>query len=549
MKNKVLKFPFILTMIVLVLAACAPKPITQPPATDLPIDVSGQATEPPVATDLPASTATSAPGAAEPTSTLAPIDLGGPVMAVGSTYTYVDGSTLVAVPGGEFIMGYGNEDNLEHKVTLGDFWIYSNEVTNSQYALCVQLGKCSVPDLNLNKNYGQNFRRNDPVTGVTWDQAQAYCSYINGRLPSEAEWEKTARGPEGNIYPWGDEAASCDLANIGRCNIETKEVTQYPQGASFYGAGNMSGNVFEWVGDWYADQYYRKSPADNPLGPDTGIYRSVRSTSFRSDFYLAEAARRFREIPAKARDDLGFRCVVESPAEFAPWCQTVAIVNLDQSGSGPISESLPVPTCPNVSVTSGGFCNKNFSPPQAGAYLDFGTDPLPAGALVTFPVGCALDPGTPDPTDYYCSGPTGEGTATIKANCSVPPPPVPAGCAPGYTLNGTLCEYTGGLPGTMCLPGVNYDPATQCCGAILGGTDSYALCPPAAPYYVGGVCQSWPAEDKVLKTVSVGLGSCDTGGNPGGGNPCLGLSETMCRLNANQCYWNTDSKSCLPITP
>jgi formylglycine-generating enzyme required for sulfatase activity len=515
MKAKVKKLFFIMTVVALILAACAPKPVSTPaPAIEPPA-----VTEPPVtATEALAATATEASTVPESTPTLAPLNLGGPVMEVGSTYPYVDGSTLVAVPGGEFIMGYGNEDNLEHKVTLGDFWIYRNEVTNAQYALCVNLGTCSPPDTTLNINYDKNLRRNDPVTGIVWDQAQAYCEFVNGRLPTEAEWEKTARGPEGNIYPWGAAAASCDLANVGRCKDEITEVTKYPQGASFYGAVDLTGNVFEWVGDWYEAQYYQVSPVENPLGPDTGLYRSVRSTAFRSDFYLAEAARRFHEVPAKPRDDLGFRCVVEDPALFAPWCQRLSIVNPDQSGSGPLDVSIPVPACPDLSITTGGFCNHNFTPPQPGAILDFGTDPLPASTLITFPSGCIPDGGTADPTDYYCSGASGEGSATIKALCTVPPPPVPAGCAPGYTQNGNLCAYTGGLPGDQCLPGINYDPATQCCQAIPGGADSYTLCPVSAPYYAGGVCQVWPIEDWTpLKVVSVGLGTCE---KPGGDDGC-----------------------------
>ena len=523
MKETTARFLFLLVVIAFAASACAPKPTT---ATPTPVTIMLVVTATPVAT-----------------SALAPIDLGGPVMEVGATYPYVDGSTLVAVPEGEFTMGYGNEDNLEHKVTLGDFWIYRDEVTNGQYALCVLLKKCSLPDTTVNTNYGENLRRNDPVTGVNWDQAQAYCEYVNGRLPTEAEWEKTARGPEGNVYPWGDAAANCDLANMGRCNTETTDVTKHPKGASYYGAGDMAGNVFEWVADWYDPQYYRVSPAENPFGPETGVDRSVRSTAFHSEFYLAEAARRFRDNPLNQRYDLGFRCVVEEPAKFAPWCETVLIVNQDLSGGGPLDVTLPVPTCPDISVTANGFCNKNFNPPQPGALLDFGVDPLPpATTSLAYPPGCILDGTTADPTDFYCAGVGGEGPATIKALCTVPLPPVPPGCAPGYTQNGNICEYAGspfGNANTQCLPGINYDPATQCCQAIPGGTDSYTLCPVSAPYYAGGVCQAWPIEDIVLKSVSVGFGSCD---KPG---------ENGCQLTPNSCkYPNVvDMAKCMCCDP
>ncbi len=287
MKDLLRRTLFLFAALMLLLSACGTNQTSTPV-----IAIEQNATEPSVATEPPSATEA-------PTEAVIPIDLGGPVMEVGATYRYVDGSTLVAVPGGKFIMGYGSEENLEHEVMLGDFWIYREEVTNSQYALCVLLGKCSPPYPEFNANYGKYERRNDPVTGVRWDQAQAYCDFVKGRLPTEAEWEKTARGPDGNVYPWGDAAPNCDLANVGRCNDETTEVTKYPKGASFYGAGNMVGNVFEWVGDWYEPQYYKVSPADNPPGPETGVFRSVRSSMYNTEFYLSEPARRFREYPER----------------------------------------------------------------------------------------------------------------------------------------------------------------------------------------------------------------------------------------------------------
>lgn len=523
MKETTAKILFVLVLIALAASACGPKSS----ATQVPVTAPA-ATEP------------------EPTPTLAPIDLGGGLlMQVGATYSYVDGSTLVAVPGGEFTMGYGNEDNLEHKVTLNDFWIYRDEVTNGQYALCVSLGKCSPPTASLDIYYGQDLHRNEPVTGVKWDQAQAYCEFVNGRLPSEAEWEKTARGPAGNVYPWGEAAANCELANASKCKSETTTVGFYPKGVSYYGATDMLGNVFEWVADWFDPQYYQVSPAESPLGPETGTLRSVRSSAHHTAFYLAEVARRYNEDPTKPRDDLGFRCVVEDPTQFAPWCQMVAVVGPDLSGNGPTVSQIPVPDCPDISVTTAGFCNKNFNPPQPSASLNFSVDPLPAGAVVNYPAGCVPDGATADPTDYYCAGAGSEGSASIQASCTVPPPPAPAGCAPGYTQNGNICEYTGGalagIPGAQCLPGINYDPATQCCGVIPGATDSYALCP-VGTYYVFnggvGVCMPWPLQTTVTDSASVGLGSCD---KPG---------ENGCNLNQVACgNYKFDPTLCCCLSP
>jgi formylglycine-generating enzyme required for sulfatase activity len=221
------------------------------------------------ATDLPASTEV-------PTLAVATAQ----VMEVGARYYYVDGTTLVAVPAGEFPMGATGQDNPEHRVTLGDFWIYSTKVTNQQYALCQELGKCTAPNPEDNPNYQESARANDPVVGVTYDQAVAYCTFVQGRLPTEAEWEKAARNPDGGAYPWGDAAPSCDLANFKDCVGSLTNVINFEGSASFYGGLDMAGNSFEWVADWYAADYYASSPAENPQGPESGTARAIRSSSY-----------------------------------------------------------------------------------------------------------------------------------------------------------------------------------------------------------------------------------------------------------------------------
>ena len=508
MKRTLLNLVYAVAVLVLVLTACAPKTIapplaTQPPATEPPMLATATLvlpTEPP--TLVPTVVDSSTP-------TLVPIDLSGPVMEIGSIYPYVDGSVLVAVPAGAFIMGHGADDNPEHMVSLNEFWIYRDEVTNKQYALCVALGKCSLPNLEKNTFYENPLQARKPVIGVNWDQAQAYCQFVNGRLPTEAEWEKTARGPDGNTYPWGEAGPSCNLANIGRCNATVVDVNDYPDGRSYYGAMDMAGNVFEWVADWYGATYYSRSPAENPLGPDFGDRRSVRSTSFGANFYEAEAARRWRELPAEQRNDLGFRCVVEDPSQFAPWCQLVAYVGPNMGGGGQPTVPTPIPDCPVLSASTAGFCNTNLNPKEPAATVNMSPDAWPAGSTFSVPGGCSPDGTTADPNDYYC---TSGGMVTIWPFCTVPPPPAPAGCDPGYTQNGNLCEWTGGgTLGTQCLPGITYDPATQCCGSTPGVGDSYTLCPADAPYYGGGVCQAGPVSDfGPLQTYVVTLGSCST---------------------------------------
>ena len=174
--------------LMLALSACAPS--TAP--DDASTDADGK-------TQLPPPSA--APAATEDP-TLQPVVLSGPEMALGSTFSYVDGSTLVAVPAGPFTMGReGGTDNPAHLVTLDDFWIYQSEVTNRQYSLCVAAGECAVPDLQDDLTYDDPLHANDPLVGVTWDQAGTYCGFVHARLPTEPEWEKTARGPDANLDP------------------------------------------------------------------------------------------------------------------------------------------------------------------------------------------------------------------------------------------------------------------------------------------------------------------------------------------------------------
>jgi formylglycine-generating enzyme required for sulfatase activity len=526
MSKQAVRTFYLIALMTLIVSACAPKSLvtpteagaTEPSATEAPAteEATEAATEPPALVTVTVSPTTIA---IQPSPTLITFDLSAPPMEVGSTFTFIDGNVVVAVPEGEFIMGHGGDDDPVHTVFLDEFWIYRTEVSNRSFALCVALGQCTPPDPTLNPYFDS---KTNPRF-LNWDQADAYCKMVKGRLPTEAEWEKAARGPDGNIYPWGKAAPSCTLANIGRCNPGVTPVNGYAEGKSYYDALNMAGNVFEWVADWYNPNYYSISPTENPAGPETGSFRSVRSAGLREDSFLAESARRFRFKPVEARNDLGFRCVVESEnlLAFAPWCQSVAYVGADQGGGAPSDVVVPPPDCPSVGGSSAGYCNTSVEPKLPAANLNFNPDPLPASALFTVPGGCSLDSTTADPNDYYC---TSGGVATIQAQCTVPPPPAPATCPAGYTQNGNVCEWTGGgTDATACLPGVTYDPLTQCCGSTPGVGDSFTLCPADAPYYSGGVCVPWPSSDfGPLITINVNLGTCGTGGD--NGNSCTPIN-------------------------
>jgi len=280
------------------------------------------------ATDLPA---TDAPTSV-PVQPLAPVALGGPQSA--EAMKWIDGSRLVYIPAGDFSMGDNGFDAPTHTVALDGYWIQQTKVTNRMYEQCVQAGGCSAPTQVLggpvfsNPEYASH-----PVIGVTWNQAQAYCTWIQGSLPTEAQWEKGARGLNGNVYPWGNNEPTCDLVNNANCFGATTNVTTYAAGASPFGLLDMAGNVFEWIGDWYDANYYGQSPSSNPTGPQNGQYRGVRGSSFETaEEQVASAIRHYNE-PADFGRDIGFRCVVANPQPFAPYCQLTAQVPAQQTAS------------------------------------------------------------------------------------------------------------------------------------------------------------------------------------------------------------------------
>ncbi len=231
-----------------------------------------------------------------------------------------DGMAQVNVPAGEFLMGSAASDpsaypgeNPLHRVSLQDFWIDQTEVTNARYARCVGAGACQPPEKTTSYTrdayYGKAAYADFPVIFVNWDDAAAYCRWAGGQLPTEAQWEKAARGTEEWPYPWGTAVPSRDVLNFNAQVGDTTEVGHYPAGASPYGALDMVGNVWEWVADWYAPDYYARSPAQDPPGPDHGMGRVMKGGAWNVTSQTARAAVRGRRTPDYAYDNVGFRCV------------------------------------------------------------------------------------------------------------------------------------------------------------------------------------------------------------------------------------------------
>jgi len=225
-----------------------------------------------------------------------------------------DGMLMVYVEAGVFQMGGGNgwpNENPEHSVTLDSYWIDQTEVTNGKYALCVQSGACSPPadpsSITRASYYGSGQYEKYPVVHISWDQARVYCEWAGSRLPTEAEWEKAARGEESRIYPWGNTVAKT-FANYDQRDGDTSAVGSYESGKSPYGAYDMAGNVWEWVEDWYGESYYRESPVSNPNGPTSGVMRVLRGGAwFTKDFYVRSTFR-YAYDPSLSDVLNGFRC-------------------------------------------------------------------------------------------------------------------------------------------------------------------------------------------------------------------------------------------------
>jgi serine/threonine-protein kinase len=337
--------------LLVVLSGCAPKsaPVsetgaraTQPSAVPDPTEALGlseQPTKVPSPTQAPEPTDVS-PEAPSSTHLLEPFD---------TRIRDRDGMPMVYVPEGQFEMG-SNSDELArpvHTVALDAFWIDQTEVTNAMFAAFLNergnqveesvswlepgAGHRGIVYGHIEENDGlfvpEAGHEDDPVVEISWYGAAAYCSWAGGRLPTEAEWEYAARSPESRVYPWGD-GFDGSLANYCDVNCTYKwrdtsvddgaaqwtSVGSYPGGASWCGALDMAGNVWEWTSDFWSESYYALSPVDNPQGPDSGTLHVARGASWFDEGRQRAAYFRKALTPSSYRMHwVGVRCVV--PAE------------------------------------------------------------------------------------------------------------------------------------------------------------------------------------------------------------------------------------------
>ena len=309
--------PWIAIVIIglVVIAACViPSPGLRTPSPN-----DGDTSVPPTASETAAPTRTPT---LEPSST--PTWTGTEVIEATLTFLpdyRVDdkGVPMAYVPAGVFAMGNdrGSADEQPiHPVNLDAFYIDKYEVTNGLYEACVEAEVCQPVKKKSSatrSSYYDNRRYiRFPAVFVDWNMAQTYCEmWRDARLPTEAEWEKAARGGTNITYPWGD-TPDCNLANYGNCLGDTSGATIYDLGQSRYGNYNMAGNVWEWVSDWYAEDYYRSSPQDDPQGPDSGDEKVLRGGSWKDDYAEMRSVNRESEDPAYSSNVIGFRCAMDA---------------------------------------------------------------------------------------------------------------------------------------------------------------------------------------------------------------------------------------------
>lgn len=314
-----------------ILSGCSASTATSTPAPVPGLEDTPQATIPatlvPTLTMLPPATSTPAPSAtftlppsATATITLVPSETPFPTQIVDDF-----GVSLVLVPAGPFVMGsdlWNDNERPVHTITLKAYYIDQFEVDNASFAEFLNENGNQIegnapwieavdPDLRVHEVAGvwtpDAGYADHPINETTWFAARAYCVWRGVRLPTEAEWEKAARGDDGRTYPWGEETPTCEMANFAGCFYDSVPVDSYPQSISPYGAYNMAGNVMEWVSDWYV-HHYDPADSENPTGPEHGDFRIFRGGAWFTAATQVRTTYRFAKLPVLTFQANGFRC-------------------------------------------------------------------------------------------------------------------------------------------------------------------------------------------------------------------------------------------------
>lgn len=314
-----MKKNIILSFVIIMLTACQSAPVTQQ------AEIDSKTPSPVVTEETPTIIPTEVVASATSEATAAPENI---------KISSKDGMTQLFIPSGTLFMGgmdvyRENDEQPAHEVSIDGFWMDQVEVVNAMYELCVNDGTCRPPTLLRSDNREDYFGNPEfddyPVVYVTWVDANAYCQWAGRRLPTEAEWERAARGDDKRNFPWGDELPSEYTANFMNLIGDTSRVGSYAEGASPFGVLDMAGNVWEWIADRYKPNYYQIAPTENPPGPSEEeaqyLMRVIRGGSYEDDGYtLRLANRNFIEGPdpkAQPEDDayygkispkIGFRC-------------------------------------------------------------------------------------------------------------------------------------------------------------------------------------------------------------------------------------------------
>lgn len=440
----------------------------------------------------------------------------GAVMPADQNRLTIGGLDFMPIPAGRFEMGSKDDNEFDfenerprHVIDLAyEYWMGKFILTNRQFSEFIKDTKYETTAEKeggwhpkqgkfikgvdwkhpTDKQDKWEDKEDHPVVQVSWDDAMAYCKWFNEtfkselgglllRLPTEAEWEKAARGTDAFIYPWGNDAPACDKSNFADCQkLSADNVIAREAGRSPYKLFDMAGNVFEWVQDWYDPEAYTK-------GISLNEHKVIRGGAFHSTAEDVRTFVRSFDLPTAVREDLGFRCVLENEAvqNAAPMCEMGVVV-----APGPQYEDCFYELDVTATYCSNGkpYANVEINT-NDGQYIG-GFGALPPGE-------CNLG----DPA--VCTGPelsSFEVKGTKK--CVVPDIGITE-CPVGYEPQNNVCVLVGSNEPGVCPNGFNTDPSSGCCSVVIAPEP---MCPPGYGYEAPH-CTKY-----IQSTVQVNLPSC-----------------------------------------